>query len=120
MINAKYEKQAKQIIKLAEEKGVQGNFLFVTTFDRYLFLLDTLEDLKQKVKEEGTTIEREYIKGEKNTYSSPNIKNYNVSADLANKTVQTLMKIIDKFNVSDKKNKNDPLVNILNGVGTRE
>ena len=40
MTNDKYKKQAEQIMQIAEENGVQGNFLFTTTFDRYLFLLD--------------------------------------------------------------------------------
>ena len=70
MQNTKYKRQAEQIMKIAEENGVQGNFLFATTFDRYLFLIETLENLKEKIKDEGLTVEKEYIKGEKNSYSN--------------------------------------------------
>ena len=63
MENEKYKRQAEQIMKIAEENGVQGNFLFTTTFDRYLFLLDNLENLKEQIQKEGMTVQKEYIKG---------------------------------------------------------
>lgn len=115
MKNAKYKKQAAQIMKIAEENGVQGNFLFATTFDRYLFLIDTLEELKEKIKEEGLTVEKEYVRGEKNVYPSPSVKSYNSTCDLANKTVQTLMKVIQNFNVEESKKELDPLMKMING-----
>ena len=111
-----YKKQAEQIMKIAEENGVQGNFLFTTTFDRYLFLLDNLEQLKETIKKEGMSVEKEYIKGEKNVYSSPSARNYNSTCDLANKTVSTLMKIIKSFNVEETSDENDdPLMAAING-----
>ena len=111
-----YKKQAEQIMKIAEENGVQGNFLFATTFDRYLFLLDNLDQLKETIKKEGMSVEKEYIKGEKNVYSSPSVRNYNATCDLANKTVSTLMKIIKSFNVEETSDENDdPLMAAING-----
>lgn len=104
-------------MQIAEENGVQGNFLFATTFDRYLFLIDTLEELKEKIKEEGLTVEKEYVRGEKNSYSSPSVKNYNATCDLANKTVTTLMKVIRDFNVEESKEELDPLMKMINGEG---
>ena len=118
MKNTKYKKQAAQIMKIAEENGGQGNFLFATTFDRYLFLIETLEQLKEKIKDEGLTVQKEYIKGEKNSYSSPSVKNYNATCDLANKTVQTLMKVIRDFNVEESKGESDPLIRMINGEGS--
>lgn len=116
MANENFKKQAEQIIKIAEENGVQGNFLFNTTFDRYLFLLENLEELKKKIKDEGMTVEKEYIKGEKNAYSSPSVRNYNSTCDLANKTVATLMKIIRNFNVKESEDEeDDPLMKAING-----
>lgn len=117
MENEKYKKQAEQIMQIAEENGVQGNFLFTTTFDRYLFLLDNLERLKKAILEEGMTVEKEYIKGEKNSYSSPSVRNYNSTCDLANKTVATLMKIIKSFNVEEnpEEDNDDPLLKAING-----
>lgn len=117
MANDKYKKQAEQIMQIAEENGVQGNFLFTTTFDRYLFLLDNLENLKEQIKKEGMTVEKEYIKGEKNSYSSPSVRSYNSTCDLANKTVSTLMKIIKSFNVDEntEEDNEDPLLKAING-----
>jgi len=113
----KINKQAEQIMRIAEENGVQGNFLFTTTFDRYLFLLDNLEELKQAIRNEGMTVEKEYIKGEKNAYSSPSVRSYNSTCDLANKTVSTLMKIIKSFNVDEntEEENEDPLLKAING-----
>ena len=39
--------QAKEIIKIAEEKGVQSNFFFVTTFKRYQVQLNILTELEK-------------------------------------------------------------------------
>ena len=39
--------QAKEIIKIAEEKGVQSNFFFVTTFKRYQVQLNILQMYQQ-------------------------------------------------------------------------
>lgn len=114
-MNKKLEKQAEQIRKIAEESGVQSNFLFVTTFDRYLFLMETMETLKEQIKNEGLTVQKEYIKGEKNVYSSPSVRSYNSTCDLANKTVATLLKIIRSFNVNDNADEEDPLLSIING-----
>lgn len=113
--STKFKRQAEQIMKIAEENGVQGNFLFATTFDRYLFLIETLENLKEKIKDEGLTVEKEYVKGKKNSYSSPCVKNYNTTCDLANKTVQTLMRVIRDFNVEEDKGEVDPLIRMING-----
>lgn len=115
VINDNYKRQAEQIMKIAEENGVQGNFLFTTTFDRYLFLIDNLEKLKEAIQKEGMTVEKEYIKGEKNAYASPSVRNYNSTCDLANKTVATLMKIIKSFNVEEATNDDDPLMAAING-----
>lgn len=117
MQKEKINKQAEQIMRIAEENGVQGNFLFTTTFDRYLFLLESLEDLKETIKKEGRQVQKEYIKGEKNSYSSPSVRNYNSTCDLANKTVSTLMKIIKSFNVDEntEEENEDPLLKAING-----
>ena len=37
--------QAQEIIKIAEESGVQSNFFFLTTFKRYQVQLNMLDEL---------------------------------------------------------------------------
>lgn len=108
--------QAKEIIKIAEESGVQSNFFFITTFKRYQVQLNILAELEKVIKEEGTLVTKEYVKGRKNVYSNPAIQDYNRTTDSANKTVATLMRILRNFGVSDEGEEDaDPLMKIING-----
>ena len=109
------EEQAQIIIKQAEERGVENNFLFVTTFDRYLTQIKILDDLKEAIAEEGMTVTKEYVKGRKNVYSNPAVSEYNKTTDSANRTVTTLVKIINGFGSGANKEEKDPLLEILNG-----
>ena len=108
------DSQAKQILKLAEENGVTNNFFFKTTFDRYMILLDMLEEFKRSMDEDGLQVTKEYVKGRKNLYSSPSVKSFNQTTDLANKTVSTLIKIIKSFSVEEQ-TEEDQLMNMING-----
>lgn len=114
------KKQAKEIIKIAEESGVQSNFFFLTTFKRYQVQLNMLEELEKQLKEEGLTVSKEYVKGRKNLYESPLLKSFNSTTDSANKTVACLMKIIKNYNVNDTPEEEDPLLNIINGGDDNE
>lgn len=114
------KKQAKEILKIAEESGVQSNFFFLTTFKRYQVQLSLLDDLEKSIKDDGTTVTKEYVKGRKNVYSNPALKEYNTTTDSANRTVATLMKIIKNFNVNDTPEEEDPLLNIINGGDDNE
>ena len=107
--------QAREIIKIAEESGVQSNFFFLTTFKRYQVQLNMLNELEKSLKNDGMLVEKEYVKGRKNLYSSPAVKDYNTTTDSANRTVSTLMKIINNFNVNDETEEQDPLFKLING-----
>lgn len=121
MADRSLKEQAEEIMRIAEESGVQGNFLFITTFDRYLTQLDTLSKLKKALKDEDILISKEYVKGRKNLYENPAVKAYNQTTDSANKTVATLMKVIKAFIVDDgDKVEDDPLMRVLNGGGLDE
>ena len=74
-----------------------------------------LYDLEKAIKEDGLTVTKEYVKGRKNVYSNPALKEYNTTTDSANRTVATLMKIIKSFNVNDTTVEEDPLLNAING-----
>lgn len=107
--------QAQEILRIAEESGVQSNYFFITTFKRYQMQLVMLYELEKSIKDDGILVEKEYVKGRKNLYSSPAVKDYNATTDSANRTVATLMKIIKNYNVSDTTEKEDPLLNAING-----
>ena len=108
--------QAQEIIRIAEESGVQSNFFFITTFKRYQVQLNILTELERTMKEEGMLVTKEYVKGRKNVYSNPAVAEYNKTTDSANKTVSTLMKILRSFNTEDSSSEeDDPLLAIING-----
>ena len=111
------EQQAEEIKRIAAESGVQENYLFTTTFDRYQVQLRILDRLEQAVDEaEEVTTEKVYRGKEKNLYANPVFTEYNRTVDSTNKTVSTLMRIIKNFNVGDDGGeKKDPLMRILNG-----
>ena len=109
------KEQAEEILRIAEENGVQTNFFFVTTFRRYQVQIQILNDLEKALKENGTLVTKEYVKGRKNLYDNPAINAYNRTTDSANKTVTTLMKIIRGFNNDNESDEIDPLIEAING-----
>lgn len=112
--------QAKEILRIAEESGVQSNFLFITTFKRYQVQLNILTELEKSIIDDGMLVTKEYVKNRKNVYSNPAVAEYNRTTDSANKTVATLMKIIKAFNVSEDNEEIDPLSEMINGGGFDE
>lgn len=108
-------KQANEIIKLAESSGVQSNYFFTTTFRRYQTQLEILSELTDKMSDDGVIVTKEYVKGSKNAYTSPAVTAFNRTADSANKTVITLMKIIKEFNVDGMTDDEDLLLKTING-----
>ena len=115
MEKRKLDMQAREIIRLAEESGVQSNYFFVTTFERYRVQLKILDDLKKAIDEEGMLVTKEYVKGRKNVYTNPAVGDYNRTTDSANKTVATLMRIIKNFGVDENKEDIDPLMEMIQG-----
>lgn len=109
------KEQAKEILRLAEESGLQSNYFFVTTFERYQVQLQILDNLKQSIDEDGMTVTKEYVKGRKNLYSNPAISDFNRTTDSANKTVATLLRILKSFDADTSKDDTDPLLDIING-----
>lgn len=110
-----WDKEAQEILRMAKDSGVQSNFLFRTTFDRYLTQLKILAGLKQKMAEDDLLVTKEYVKGRKNIYTNPAVGEYNRTSDSANRTVTTLKQIIKDFSMSDQAAEEDPLLKILNG-----
>lgn len=108
------KKQAKEIIRLAEDAGTQNNYFFVTTFERYQVQLRILDDLEKVMNEEGMLVTKEYVKGRKNLYTNPAVSDYNRTTDSANKTVSTLLRIIKNFTTNED-TESDPLMEMIQG-----
>ena len=107
------KKQAEEIMRIAESAGVQTNYFFLTTFDRYQTQISILDDLKKRILESETLVTKEYVKGRENVYTNPAITEYNRTTDSANKTVGTLIKIIKGFKGEDGGEDVDPLLAII-------
>lgn len=88
------QQQANEILKQAEERGVNSNFFFATTFKRYQVQMQILTDLEKAIAEHGMIVSKEYVKGRQNLVTNPAITEYNKTATAANGTVSTLINII--------------------------
>ena len=109
------EKQARAILKMAEETGLTNNYFFVTTFERYQMQMEILEELKTSLHENNLVVSKEYVRGRENLYQNPAITAYNRTTDSANKTVATLLRILKSFEAESAQNESDPLMDMLNG-----
>ena len=107
------QQQAEKILEQAQEKGVQSNFFFVTTFKRYQVQMATLAKLEEAIKAYGPTVEKEYVKGRQNLVVNPAITEYNKTSTAANGTVSTLINIIKTL--SNEPDAIDALSEFLNG-----
>lgn len=110
--------QAREILRIAEKYGVEQNFLFITTFKRYQVQIAIVTDLEKKIREDGTLVTKEYVKGRENIYTHPAIGEYNKTTDSANRTVTTLIKIIKSMRDNSAEQdgeEEDVLLRVLRG-----
>jgi hypothetical protein len=92
--NFNLNEQAKEILKKAQERGVEHSYMFLTTFKRYQEHLAHLVALEKAIKSEDVMVTKEYVKGRSNLYVNPAITSYNQTAGAADKTAQVLLKCI--------------------------
>ena len=113
--NMSMEEQAAEILRRAKEKGVSGNFFFVTTFQRYQVQMRILLKLEEEIETTGTTIKKTYVKGRENLCTNPAIAEYNKTSTAANSTVSTLIQIIEKL--SEEQVKESKLFKMMEALG---
>ena len=65
MLKIDLNKQAKEILEIAEKHGVKQNFFFLTTFKRYQVQIGILNDLEITIREERTLVTKNMSKGRK-------------------------------------------------------
>ena len=116
-VNLNIQEQAKQILEIAQKFGVEQNFLFLTTFKRYQVQLSILAELEQRIKEDGSLVTKEYVKGRGNVYTHPAIGEYNKTATASNQTVATLIKIIKTLRSEDDDNEGEDELFTALGIG---
>lgn len=88
------EAQASRFLTAARRRGLENNYLFETTFQRYRDHIAHLEGLQKCIDENGDTVTKEYVKGRANLYVNPAIAAYNQTAGAADKAAQLLLKCI--------------------------
>ena len=115
MAKKSLKEQAKEILRQAEDCGLQNNYFFVTTFERYQMQLQILDELAQAIQDEGMLVSKEYVKGRKNLYTNPAVSDYNRTTDSANKTVATLLRILKSAEADSNQEDADNLMDIING-----
>lgn len=116
-------KQAQEIVELAQQRGVQTNFFFVSTFQRYQVQMKIMDELEKRINEDGALVTKEYVKGRENVYTNPAITEYNKTASAANNTVVTLIKIIQSFGKEEAQKEEkqaSKLETLLKGINETE
>lgn len=112
------QEQADEILRLAKEYDVSNNFLFTTTFKRYVTQIKVLENLSKTISQEDILVTKEYVKGRGNIYVHPAVKEFNNTTNSANTTVKTLLSLIETAKQQkDAGDDVDPLWQVLNGGG---
>ena len=97
MAKAKVETTYADLLKLAEEYGVENNALFLSAAKQYELQMQVVTMMREAIEGEALTCEKTYLAGEKNTYANPLIKELPRHADSANKTLLAMLEIINKF-----------------------
>ena len=111
------QEQAKEVLRIAQEHGVEQNFFFITTFKRYQVQINILTELEKKIQQDGALVTKEYVKGRENVYTHPAISEYNKTCTSANQTVATLIKIIKSLR--DNEGENDGEDELLKALGIK-
>ena len=117
MADINLEKQAAEVLRIAQEHGVEQNFLFLTTFQRYQMQLTILNNLKETIEQDGSLVTKEYVKGRGNVYTHPAISEYNKTSTAANQTVATLIKIIKSLRNGENEDSGED--ELLKALGIR-
>lgn len=107
--------KADEIMRIAETYSVDKNFLFLTTFRRYQFQIGALEQLEDALNEDKLLVTKEYVKGRKNLYAHPALAEYAKMSTAADRTVATLIKIVNSFTEGEEDDGEDPLMAALRG-----
>ena len=96
---AKTYSNISEIREIAVNYGVDKNPMFESTLRNYETVQKAIEIIHKTVEQEDLTITKEYVKGRENTYLHPAVKELPRQVDIANKTMDTMLKIISQFGV---------------------
>ena len=102
-----------EIMEMAKEYGVSENALFISCANQYALQQDIIERMKKSLDEDDNcTIDKEYVKGRPNLCINPLVKELPKHSDSANRTLATMIDIINKLGHKPEQ-KNDSLLSKL-------
>ena len=86
-----------ELLKMAKSYGVDDNALFLAAAKQYDLQQKVIEMLKEGIEDGDLTTQKTYLKGEKNDYAAPLVKELPKHSDAANRTAGTILDIIVKL-----------------------
>lgn len=87
-----------KLLRMAKDYGVDKNAMFVQAAEQYDVQMRVIQNIKDALdSEENLTTSKEYVKGRENVYANPLVKELPKHADSANRTLQTMLAIIEKL-----------------------
>jgi len=86
-----------ELLKMAKSYGVEENALFLAAAKQYDLQQKVIEMLKAGIEDGELTTQKTYLKGEKNDYAAPLVKELPKHSDAANRTAGTILDIIVKL-----------------------
>ena len=94
---AKKGKTYSELMEMAKTYGVENNALFVAASEQYDLQQRVITLLKEGIEEGDLTTQKTYLKGEKNEYTAPLVKELPKHSDAANRTAGIILDIIVKL-----------------------
>lgn len=88
-----------KLLRMAKDYGVEKNALFLQAVEQYDVQARVIQNIKNALDEEDGRLvtSKEYVKGRENIYANPLVKELPKHADAANRTLQTMLTIIEKL-----------------------
>ncbi len=86
-----------ELLKMAKSYGVDQNALFLAAAKQYDLQQKVIEMLKEGIEDGDLTTQKTYLKGEKNDYAAPLVKELPKHSDAANRTAAVILDIIVKL-----------------------
>ena len=103
----------KDLLRLAEEYGVDENALFLSAAKEYEIQRKVISMIEETLANGDPIVVKEYVKGRENTMAHPLVKELPKHIDSANKTLRTMLDIITGLGI--KKSVGSKLGDFLNG-----
>ena len=88
----------RKILKMAKDYGIDKNALFLAAAEQYAVQQKVIDMIKAEIETaESMTTEKTYLKGQKNEYAAPLVRELPKHADSATRTLISMVDIIHKL-----------------------